>query len=50
MTAFGLLAGVVACLASVVGLLAGVDLLAAGVVETLFTGVTRVGSLLDSKL
>ena len=46
-TAFGLLAGVVACLGSIVGFLGKVDLLTGGL---LVTGVTTVGSLFDSKL
>jgi hypothetical protein len=49
-TAFGLLAGVVAWLGSDVGFLGKLDLFVAGVVGALFTGVTTVGSLLDSKL
>jgi hypothetical protein len=50
MTAFGFVAGVEACLGSVVGFLGKVDLLLVGAVEAEDTGVTAVGSLLDSKL
>ena len=46
-TAFGLLAGVVACLGSIVGFLGKVDLLIGGLFAA---GASIVGSLLESKL